>query len=126
MWVSSSAFEKLLDSSRFSILAMGYRLDPKGEYIKRYIPELRNYPSEFIHEPWKVPKTSQIGFNCVIGENYPHPIINITQAMEINSKRMKNIRESLIESHPHVRPSNEEEIRTFFWISEDASIKCTN
>lgn len=65
MWVSSSAFEKLLDSSKFSIIAMAYRLDPKGEYVKRYIPELRNYPREFIHEPWKTPISSQNGFDCI-------------------------------------------------------------
>lgn len=128
MWVSSSAFEKLLDSSRFSIIAMAYRLDPKGDYVKRYIPELKNYPREYIHEPWKTPFSSQEGFDCVIGEKYPEPIIDLKRAMETNANRMKKIRESLIESHPHVRPSNEDEIRTFFWIADETlnSIKVQN
>ncbi len=124
MWVSSSAFEQLLDSSRFSIIAIATRLDPKGAYIKRYVPELKNYPREYIHEPWKAPLSSQEGFDCIIGEKYPQPIIDLKQAMNMNSNRMKNIRESLIESQPHLRPSNEEEIRTFFWIVDDSSIKC--
>lgn len=49
MWVSSSAFEKLLDSSMVTCpVAFGKRLDPDGEYIKRYIPELDEYPKEFM------------------------------------------------------------------------------
>lgn len=126
MWVSSSAFEKLLDSSRFSITAMAFRLDPKGEYVKRYVPELRNYTREFIHEPWRTPLSSQQGFDCIIGEAYPAPIVDLANAMEINSKRMKKIRESLIETQPHVRPSNDEEIRNFFWIADDQAIKVGN
>lgn len=105
---------------------MAYRLDPKGDYVKRYIPELRNYPREYIHEPWKCPRSSQEGFNCIIGEKYPEPIIDLKRAMVINANRMKHIRESLIESHPHVRPSNEDEIRTFFWIADNTMIKCQN
>ena len=126
MWVSSSAFEKLLDSSRFSIIAMAWRLDPKGEYIKRYIPELKNFTRDHIHEPWKTPLSKQREFDCIIGEDYPAPIVDLTNALEINSNRMKNIRESLIDNQPHVRPSNEEEIRNFFWINDDKSIKVGN
>jgi cryptochrome len=126
MWVSSSAFEKLLDSSRFSIIAMAYRLDPKGEYVKRYVPELRNFTREYIHEPWQAPLSSQQAFDCIIGERYPAPIVDLKRALEINSNRMKAIRDSLMESQPHVRPSSEEEIRNFFWIADENFIKCQN
>jgi cryptochrome len=124
MWVSSSAFEKLLDSSSFSIIAMAYRLDRNGTYIKRYVPELRKVPSNFIHEPWKMSTVLQESVECVIGHHYPQPIIDLQQAMKINSNRMKQIRESLVDNKPHVRPSNEEEIRTFFWIADKIPVKC--
>lgn len=123
MWVSSSAFEKLLDSSNFSIIALAYRLDPNGDYVKRYIPELRNFPRKYIHEPWKAPLQVQEVCECIIGDDYPEPMIDLKRAMQINSNRMKEIRDSLIDSKPHVRPSNEDEIRTFFWINDDLSIK---
>lgn len=49
MWVSSSAFEKLLDSSLCTCpLSLARRLDPNGDYIKRYIPELRCLPKEYM------------------------------------------------------------------------------
>lgn len=124
MWVSSSAFEKLLDSSKCSIVPLAQRLDPYGDYVKRYVPELRNLPNKFIHQPWLTPVDVQVKHECIIGQHYPEPIIDLAQASQVNSNRMKKIRESLIEGQPHVRPSNEDEIRTFFWIAEDTSTKC--
>lgn len=49
MWVSSSAFERLLDSSLVTCpVALAKRLDPDGIYIKQYVPELQNVPKEFM------------------------------------------------------------------------------
>lgn len=124
MWVSSSAFEKLLDSSKCSIIPLAQRLDPHGDYIKRYVPELRNLPSKYIHQPWMTPLNIQNRRECVIGQHYPYPMIDLAVASQINCYKMKQIRDSLIEPQPHVRPSNEDEIRTFFWIADDMSVKC--
>lgn len=121
MWVSSSAFEKLLDSSKCNIVPFGKRLDPKGVYIKRYVPELRGFPVEFIHQPWTSPRGVQEDSKCIIGQHYPSPIIDLVQASQLNCSRMKSIREALMETQPHVRPSNEEEIRNFFWIADDVN-----
>lgn len=119
MWVSSSAFEKLLDSSQCSIIPLAQRLDPNGEYIKRYIPELRRLPNKFIHQPWLAPLDIQEYHDCIIGQKYPSPMIDLARASQINCNRMKSIRDSLIEARPHIRPSNEDEIRTFFWIGDE-------
>lgn len=102
---------------------MAYRLDPNGDYVARYIPELRNFPRKYIHEPWKAPLQVQMNCECIIGENYPEPMIDLKRSMQTNSSRMKEIRDLLIDNKPHVRPSNEDEIRTFFWISDDISVK---
>jgi len=57
MWVSSSAFEKSLNSS-FCLdpSVYGWRVDPNGYYVKKYVPELANLPLEYIYSPWKAPK----------------------------------------------------------------------
>lgn len=124
MWVSSSAFEKLLDSSKCSIVPMGQRLDPDGAYIKRYVPELRNFPLKYLHQPWTAPEEIQEQYGCVIGRDYPNPMLDLKQAAQNNCQKMKNLRESLIEAKPHVRPSNDDEIRQLFWIADDTAIKC--
>lgn len=123
MWVSSSAFENLLDSSKYSIIPLAFRLDPKGDYVKRYVPELRGFPVKYVHQPWEASLDIQEDAGCMIGDDYPAPIIDVVRATQINCDRMKRIRDSLIEAQPHVRPSNEEEIRNFFWIADDESIK---
>lgn len=49
MWVSSSAFEELLDSSYCTCpILLGKRLDPNGDYVRRYVPELKYYPKEYM------------------------------------------------------------------------------
>jgi deoxyribodipyrimidine photo-lyase len=52
------------------------RYDPEGEYIGRYVPELQNVPSKFIHAPHEMPPTLQKEIGCVIGKHYPSPIVD--------------------------------------------------
>ena len=68
MWVSSSAFERLLDCSVcINSVSYGKRLEPSGNFIRRFVPELANFPFEYIHEPWKAPIEAQQAANCLIG-----------------------------------------------------------
>jgi cryptochrome len=71
MWVSSSAFDCLLDGSLLiDPVDFGRHLEPSGDYIRRYVPELTNFDFEFIHEPWKAPIQVQQASNCIIGKTY--------------------------------------------------------
>ncbi|PQJ23263.1 cryptochrome/deoxyribodipyrimidine photo-lyase family protein [Tenacibaculum sp. SG-28] len=54
--------------------------DPKGEFIKKWVPELRNVPEIFIHEPWKMTEMEQVFCNVRIGEDYPPPIVNLKES----------------------------------------------
>lgn len=42
---------------------------------RKYIPQLCKYPAEYIYEPWKAPKSVQQAAGCVIGKDYPSPIV---------------------------------------------------
>lgn len=52
------------------------RFDPNGVYIKRYVPELRRVPVKFIHAPQLMPAILQKEIGCVIGRDYPAPIVD--------------------------------------------------
>ncbi|EGQ43545.1 MAG: deoxyribodipyrimidine photolyase [Candidatus Nanosalina sp. J07AB43] len=50
--------------------------DPKGRFIRKYVPELRPVPDKYIHTPWKMPDQTQEKLNIEIGEDYPRPVID--------------------------------------------------
>jgi len=51
--------------------------DPKGNFIKKWVPELRNVPETFIHEPYKMTVLDQKFINFHLGKDYPLPIIDM-------------------------------------------------
>ena len=79
MWLSASAFFHQYFKV-YSPIAFGKKSDPKGEYIRRYLPALKNVPDKYIYEPWKMTKAEQNKANCVIGFNYPEPIVDHEKA----------------------------------------------
>lgn len=56
------------------------RLDPNGSYVRRYVPELRGVPDAWLSEPWRMPEEVQRAAGCVIGADYPAPIVDHAQA----------------------------------------------
>ena len=61
--------------NRFNIVKQSRDYDQHGEYVRRWIPELKDVPTEFVHEPWKMTQFQQIEYNCNLGLDYPNPII---------------------------------------------------
>jgi deoxyribodipyrimidine photo-lyase len=52
------------------------RFDPDGRYVREYVPELRAVPAEHMREPWLMPSELQRKLGCVIGRDYPAPIVD--------------------------------------------------
>ena len=53
--------------------------DTEGIFIKKWVPELAQIPSELVHEPWKLNAIEQQFYNCEIGTDYPFPIVDIDE-----------------------------------------------
>lgn len=58
------------------------RFDPDGRYVRRYVPELASVPDEHLREPWLMPPEVQAEASCVIGRDYPEPIVDHREARE--------------------------------------------
>lgn len=54
--------------------------DPEGNFIKKWVPELQNVPTVFIHEPHTMSLMEQQLCNTIIGKDYPFPMVNATEA----------------------------------------------
>lgn len=60
----------------FNPVTQSMKHDPDGAYIRRWLPELHAVPGEYIHEPWKMPVEVQRRAGCIIGVDYPGPIVD--------------------------------------------------
>jgi deoxyribodipyrimidine photo-lyase len=50
--------------------------DPRGEFVRRWLPELEGVPDEHLAEPHRMPGLTQRMAGCVIGRDYPEPIVD--------------------------------------------------
>jgi deoxyribodipyrimidine photo-lyase len=63
------------------------RFDPDGTYVRRHVPELRDVPDQYLAEPWQMPTTVQQCAGCIIGQDYPAPIVEHRVAREETLRR---------------------------------------
>ncbi|XP_072291784.1 cryptochrome-2 isoform X3 [Eucyclogobius newberryi] len=94
MWLSCSAFFQQFFHC-YCPVGFGRRTDPSGDYIRRYIPILKDYPNRYIYEPWNAPESVQKAANCVVGVDYPKPMINHAEGSRLNIERMKQVYQQL-------------------------------
>lgn len=74
MWLSASAFFHQFFRV-YSPVAFGKKTDKNGDYIKKYVPELKKYPINYIYEPWNASLAVQKAAGCIIGKDYPLRIV---------------------------------------------------
>eukprot|EP01094_Clydonella_sp_ATCC50884_P017135 TRINITY_DN2928_c0_g1_i2.p1 TRINITY_DN2928_c0_g1~~TRINITY_DN2928_c0_g1_i2.p1 ORF type:complete len:609 (+),score=215.41 TRINITY_DN2928_c0_g1_i2:210-2036(+) len=88
MWLSASAFFHQYFRV-YSPVAFGKKTDKSGAYIRKYLPQLKHMPDKYIYEPWQAPLDVQKKAKCVIGKDYPAPIVDHAEASSENKQRMK-------------------------------------
>ena len=54
--------------------------DPKGAFVRHWLPALKNVPDTWIFEPYLMPKVQQMQYGCLLDIDYPLPMIDIAQA----------------------------------------------
>lgn len=76
--------------------------DPEGVFIRRWVPELARVPLPYLAEPWKMDISVQRMAACLIGHDYPAPIVDDKTAMQAAKNRLYGLRaqhDSRAEAH---------------------------
>ena len=68
--------------------------DPQGLFIRRWVPELARVPLPYLAEPWKMDISVQRMAGCLIGAEYPAPIVDDKRAMKAAKDRMYGLRKT--------------------------------
>jgi deoxyribodipyrimidine photo-lyase len=66
--------------------------DPDGEFIRRYVPELRPLPVEHLDRPEKTPVHVQKESGVVIGDDYPYPVVDYEAARERATEKYERLK----------------------------------
>jgi len=82
--------------------------DPEGVFIKKWIPELKNIPKEFIHEPWLMSEMESEIYKFKVGKEYPSPIVNLKETSKyakekiwghLKNKEVKDEKKRILNTH---------------------------
>lgn len=76
-WVAGTGADAAPYFRIFNPLLQGQKFDPKGEYVRRFCPELSKVPDKFIHNPWDAPKQIMEHAKVELGKDYPSPIVDL-------------------------------------------------
>ncbi|KAJ9534555.1 hypothetical protein QJQ45_022092, partial [Haematococcus lacustris] len=89
MWLSASAFFSAYFRV-YSPITFGKKYDKEGVFIRKqvFLPVLKDMPAKYIYEPWTAPLDVQRKAKCVVGKDYPAPIVDHAVVSKANIARM--------------------------------------
>ena len=70
-WVAGCGADAAPYFRIFNPILQGEKFDKEGEYVRKWVPELKDISKKFIHKPWELKDEK----NFKLGKNYPHPLV---------------------------------------------------
>ena len=77
----------------YNPVKQGFDHDPKGAFVRRWLPELEGVPLAHLHTPWRMTAHEQAAAGCVLGTHYPLPIVDHEQAAREARERVWGVRQ---------------------------------
>lgn len=81
-WVAGSGADASPYYRIFNPIIQGEKFDEQGDYVRKFVPELKDMPAKFIHKPWEASLTVLSAAGVKLGDTYPMPIVDHAAARE--------------------------------------------
>lgn len=81
-WVAGCGADAAPYFRIFNPITQSEKFDAHGEYLRRWVPELKYLPNKYIHAPWLAPEEVLHDAGVILGKNYPRPIVDLKQSRE--------------------------------------------
>ena len=91
-WVAGCGADAAPYFRIFNPILQGEKFDKKGIYTKKWVPELKNIPNEYLYKPWELEKKYQEELKIVIGKDYPEPIVDHAKARNAALEAFQSIK----------------------------------
>jgi deoxyribodipyrimidine photo-lyase len=75
-WVAGSGADASPYFRIFNPMTQGENFDPKGKYVRKWVPEIAKLPDSLIHRPFDAPRETLQATGITLGQTYPHPLID--------------------------------------------------
>jgi len=66
----------------FNVVKQAKRYDPDGDYVRYWLSELADVPNEHVHEPHRMSREEQEAADCIVGADYPEPIVDLEKTYQ--------------------------------------------
>ena len=81
-WVAGCGADAAPYFRIFNPVVQGERFDPQGDYVRRWLPELKGLPAQWIQQPFNAPPDVLTAAGIELGRDYPLPIVELAASRE--------------------------------------------
>jgi deoxyribodipyrimidine photo-lyase len=81
-WVAGCGIDAAPYFRIFNPSTQGEKFDPRGEYVRRWVPEIARLPNAFIHRPWQASALDLSEAGVRLDRDYPSPIVDHAAARQ--------------------------------------------
>ena len=93
-WAASTGCDAQPYFRIFNPVSQSEKFDPKGQFIRRYVPEIAGLSDQDIHAPWLASAISLQSAGVRLGEHYPQPVVDHAQARSETLARFAVVKQS--------------------------------
>ena len=76
-WTAGSGADAAPYFRMFNPVLQGEKFDKRGDYVRRWVPELAGLPDKWLHKPWEAPAEVLEAAGVTLGSDYPQPLVDL-------------------------------------------------